>query len=219
MLVTLEDMKDYLGIDSGDTTYDDFLTSQINLISNAIELYCGRKLELASYTQTFYKDDFIDSGLTSYKDLYLYHFPLVTLTSVDEDGESVALTDVRKQDAHALLRRLESDRVVSWFNCVNKIEISYDAGYSTIPLVIQDVVFALVAERYNKKVNGIDVNFGNDVQRVSIPGVMSIDFDYTLQANERSNPYGMILGNYINVLDPFRSERVLLGEIRFNYVV
>ncbi len=47
---------------------------------------------------------------------------------------------------------------------------------------------------------------------------MSIDFDYTLQANERKTGFGMILGNYVNILDQYRSERPLIGAIKENYV-
>ncbi len=39
MLVSLADMKTYLGI--GDASYDDFLTEQLVLFSSAIEGYCG----------------------------------------------------------------------------------------------------------------------------------------------------------------------------------
>jgi len=101
---------------------------------------------------------------------------------------------------------------------LQELEVEYTAGYSDIPSVIEDVVFNVVEQRYNKKASGVALSFGNDVQRVSIPGVMSVDFDYTLQANERQSKYGMILGNYGNVLDPWRSERALIGEIKDNYV-
>jgi hypothetical protein len=80
------------------------------------------------------------------------------------------------------------------------------------------VELSIIEERYNKKKSGISLNFGSDVQRVSIAGTISVDFDYSLQSNERVSAYGTILGNYINVLDQYRSERVLTGSGMITYV-
>jgi hypothetical protein len=80
-------------------------------------------------------------------------------------------------------------------------------------------MYELIEERYNKKVAGVALNFGSDVQRLSVPGVMSIDFDYTLQNNERDSKFGMFIKGYANVLDSFRSERSILADsIKDGYV-
>ena len=221
MLVTLDAMKSYLGI--SETTYDDFLTSQINLISSTIENYCGRKLNNASYTQTFYFSDFAGD-----KVLNLFHFPIVSITTVKEIVDTDPITEVpvesteyRIKKSEASLKRVYYGIPTNWFlnlDTLGKVEVVYNARYVEIPLEIQSVVFSLVAERYNKHTSGISIDFGNDVQRVSIPGTISIDFDYSLQANDRNNAFGMIIGNYANVLDYYRSERTVTGEIKENYV-
>jgi hypothetical protein len=64
----------------------------------------------------------------------------------------------------------------------------------------------------------VALNFGSNVQRISVPGVMGIDFDYTLSTNERNNKYGMILGDYLNVFDNYRSERTLVGESEVSFI-
>ena len=87
-----------------------------------------------------------------------------------------------------------------------------------MPTTIQYVVKAIVEERYNKKLSGVSLNFGSDVQRISIPGTISIDFDYTLTSNDRVNAFGNLLGSYLNLLDFYRSERAILGASRLNYV-
>jgi hypothetical protein len=51
-----------------------------------------------------------------------------------------------------------------------------------------------------------------------IPGSIAIDFDYSLNQNERKSAYGVILGNFLNVLDPFRSERVVSGPSKLSYL-
>lgn len=215
MLVSLADMKSYLGIDSSDTTYDAFLTLQLEIVSESIEGYCGRSFEKRTWNQTLYKQDWVNQDK-----IYLYHYPLTQqVTSITkDDGTPMDLDEVVNLNPVAMLRRLGDDGKFLnffFFDC-DSIEVEYEAGYATIPAPIRSVVYSLVSETYSKKKVGIDVNFGNDVQRLSIPGVISIDFDYTLQSNERKNKYGMILGNYLNVLDSYRSERSIgLGSLEY----
>jgi len=218
-LVTLGKVKEYVGETTTDN--DDFINDQIAIISEAVEGYCSRKFEQATYTQTFEAQAYQD--VDKYK-IHTFHFPVISIASVKEiDGtsEETITTYLLEKDKGLIRRTDDSNYRTQWFGVYghnSKVEVVYDAGYATVPLIIQDTVCALVAERYNKKIAGVNIDFGANTQRVSIPGVMSIDFDYTLQANERTVRFGMILGNYVNNLDHFRSERVITGEIRENYV-
>lgn len=205
MLVSLADMKAYLGIT--DNSQDAFLTQQLTYISDVIEQYCGRKFLQATYTQTFYFDDF----LIYPKELELFMFPLVSVTSVEEDSEPV--DEYRSQLSTATLVRPKG-----WFQTGEELIVEYVAGYATTPSPVAQVVYDLVQERYNKQTSGIPLNFGSDVQRVSIPGTISIDFDYTLTSNERVNGFGSVLGKNMNVLDNYRSERAVIGSGRLVYV-
>lgn len=229
MLVSLSDMKDYLGETTN--TYDTFLTNQITIISDSAEGYCARKFLSATYTQTYYGRDFDKDN--DAENLFTYHYPVTSVASVKEiekDGDGVDINTTTLTTDEFLFHP-ESGKFKKttrdgyqrfWFTEYgynSRVEIEYTAGFATTPTPIQDVVYNLVEQRYNKKVAGIDINFGQDVQRLSVPGVMSIDFDYTLQSNERKTAFGMILGNYVNVLDMYRSERKLVGEIKENYVV
>lgn len=222
-LVTLEAMKTYLGV-SG-TDFDAFLTEQIALFSSAIENYCCRKFTQTSYTQTFYKSDFVREDDSHA--LPMFHYPIISVASVKEvcgENESPLIaSDYRINGQLGFIYRFISGMKSRWFLRLGydaTVVVAYSAGYATIPPEIQAVVKSLVEERYNKKKSGIELNFGSDVQRVSIPGVISIDFDYTLQSNERATKFGTLLGNYVNVLDYFRTERALIGSIKENnYVV
>jgi len=207
MLDTLSNVKARLGITG--TTYDTFLTSQIQLISDVIESYCRRKFLEADYIQTFYKEDF-NTG----DQVFLYHYPVSAIASFDVDGTAkVADTDYRLHKPTGKIVPLGSGSIIGRI-----AEVEYTAGYATCPTPILSVLDSLVGERYNKKINGIDLNFGSDVQRISIPGAISIDFDYTLNNNERSSAYGSILGNNANILDDWRAERSVLGSGRLEYV-
>lgn len=208
-LVSLDDMKTYLGIPLVDTTYDAFLTEQLAIISEAVEGYCGRVFSLMNYTQTFYKDE-IDRAT---QELHLFHYPLVAVSSATEGLEDISTT-IRP---HLPTGRIKEPSRY-FFSYGDEVVIEYSAGYANIPQPIRSVVMSLVEERYNKKISGVQINFGSDVQSVSIPGTISIQFDYSLQSNERKNAFGMLLGNYANVLDMYRSERVLVGSIGVNYV-
>jgi hypothetical protein len=225
-LVTLNDLKTYLGISLVDTSYDDFLNYQNEVVSEAIQNYCNRIFLEASYTQTFYADEL--TNLLHSSEFYLYHFPLTSITGInkittDSDGNdaSEAITDYRVHLPSARIIETTASKLARhWFCSSNqRLEVEYEAGYATLPATIKYVVYSLVEEAYNKKRSGVIANFGKDVQRISIPGTLSIDFDYTLQSNERKIAYGMILGNYVNVLDDYRSERSLVGAINLNYLV
>lgn len=208
MLDTLDNVKDRLGITVD--TYDDFLTQQITLISDTIEAYLRRSLTLKTYDQTFYRGDYKTATM-----LELFHFPLTAVASVTEDGEVVDTADYR---IHKPTGRLV--RTNGAFFWPEETVVRFTAGYSdeTMPTPIIAVLDNLVQERYNKKTSGIDLNFGSDVQRISIPGAISIDFDYSLSNNDRKSAFGTILGSNTNVLDSYRSERTVLGDGKLEYI-
>jgi hypothetical protein len=208
LLVSLVDMKSYLGVTN--TDYDVFLTEQLGVISEAVENYCGRIFAQDTYTQTFYSDE----RTAPEKSLYLFHYPVSNLGSVEINGVDIS-DRVRLQGTKG---KITSHPIPFFARYEEELVVVYTAGYATIPLTIQSVVKSLVEERYNKKVAGLDLNFGRDVQSISIPGTINVAFDYTLQANDRKNAFGILLGDYTNVLDFYRSERTLVGEIGTNYV-
>ncbi len=206
MLASLADVKTYLGISTDDD--DTFLTQQITLVSDVIEAYCRRKILEADYSQTFYRGDYNPSKLVE-----LYYFPVSAVTSIEVD--EVAL-DPETYRLHKPTGRITSTE--GSFFIGEETIVLYTAGYAELPTPIMSVLSSIVGERYNKKKSGVDLNFGTDVQRISIPGAISIDFDYTLANNERKSTYGTILGNYVNILDDYRSERSVIGSGKLEYV-
>jgi len=226
MLVTLEKMKAYLGIPELTTTDDAFLTSQIAYFSEAIESYCVRKFESATYVETFYRNEWLEQNNETSKSLILYAFPVYELVSVrqffDEDdlvGEAIA--NPRIHYPTGTLRRRSTDResffMDDLFNTAEIIKVTYKAGFQTIPEVLQQTVMELVETRYNRKKAGISLNFGSDVQSISIPGTLNIAFDYSLINNDRKTAFGNLLGNHLNVIDNYRSERAVAHASRLEY--
>lgn len=225
-MISLADMKTYLGVTS--TDYDTFLTQQINVVSEAIEKYCQRIFTQKTYTETYYLSDLKELNVVRLKSLYTYAFPIISVTEVREyqdasDLVGVARTDFRVNKPHGMITVNDdavsffSKGVCGFFDGAEILKVTYTGGYATIPYTIQEVIYNLVSARYNKKISGVALDFGSDVQRVSIPGTISVDFDYSLTSNDRSSPFGTILGNNLNILDQFRSERVI-HKARIEYV-
>ncbi len=220
MLVSLDDMKEYLGIPLGDTSQDSYLTTELLMFTEAIENYCNRKFEVATYVERIYHRDFYNA-----RDHHLYHFPIVSIASAIEkakDEDDITLNTLVNKRTGKFNVLDEDEYFTRLFVNTGRngyMDITYDAGYATVPLEVQESVKMLVQARYNKKNSGVDFNFGSNVQRINVAGVMGIDFDYTLSTNERNNKYGMILGDYQNVFDNYRSERTLIGETEVTYMV
>lgn len=206
MLDTLSNVKSRLGITG--STYDTFLTGQIQLISDVIEAYCRRKFLSAVYEQKFYREDNRANNMMT-----LFHFPVSEVASIIVDDVEWEDSFFRTNEQHGIVRSL-----VGPFFTASETVVTYTAGYATCPTPILGVLDALVEERYNKKTSGVGLNFGSDVQRISIPGTISIDFDYTLANNDRKSAYGTIIGNYANILDDWRSERAVLGNDKLIFI-
>lgn len=212
MLGSVEEFCEWAGIDSESLTDEDaiFIETQLTLLDEAVRTYCRREFELKTYKQTFYSEDYYPE-----RELQLYQYPVKELISVEED--SVALTEdqleeIRLHKPTAILKRR------SGFHLAMETEVTYSAGYEIIPPIIMNVIYSITQERYNKKKAGIQLSFGSDVQRVSIPGTISVDFDYSLQNNESTSRLGTILGSYVNQLNEYRSERTVIGSGKLQYV-
>jgi len=207
MLDTLSNVKSRLGITG--TSHDTFLTQQIQLVSDVIENYCGRKFLTARYIQTFYREDHCPS-----KKMELFHFPVQSIDDFKVDDVDADDTEYR---LHKETGTVSGVRGRSFF-WAEETAVKYTAGYDTCPTPVLAVLDDIINERYNKRVAGVALDFGDDVQRISIPGAISIDFDYSLSNNERKSAYGVILGSNVNVLDHWRSERAVLGKDKLEYV-
>lgn len=208
MLIPLSEVKDFLGIDALNSEYDSFLTLYGDMYSDAMEVYCRRKFLSATYTQTFYKDHF--EGRNT--DLYLYHFPLISVTSIFEGDLEIENFRVAKNIGMVTNKD-------GWFISGEEIVAIYEAGYTTLPNPLKYSLLSLLQSSFNRKKEGIDVNFGSDVQSIAIPGVLNISFDYSLQNNDQKSVLGVMLREHLNVLDQYKSERKFTGvTVRESYV-
>lgn len=202
-MITLAEIKTILGV--SDATQDAFLTHWIAVVSNAIEEFCGRSFSQKNYKEIFYRNDWPMSNLRT------YHYPIVAITSIkDQDGNNI-LPHFR---VHRPTGSLDMIQRLSW----DEIEVEYSAGNNELPPIVKEVLVSIIKEKYNRSQSGIDLNFGADVQRVSIAGSLSVDFDYSLENNSSKNDLGMILGNYKNMLNPYVSAKRVINTQVKHYV-
>lgn len=214
MLDSLANIKSRLGITTSDD--DAFLTQQITMLSDVIEAYCRRKFNSSSWVQTWYCED-LRQWMRDTRELEMYHFPLISVQDISVDDTDLSGGDlaaaIRIHKPTGKIRRVDGKTLFGGI-----VVVSYTAGYASVPTPVLAVLDGLVSERYNKKKSGIDLNFGSDVQSISIPGAISIAYDFSLTNNDRTSAYGTIIGNYANVLDDWRSERAVVGNGKLEYV-
>jgi hypothetical protein len=98
-LTTLANVKEYLDIEADDTSRDSFLERLIEASSRQIEAFCGRRFEIQAYSETY------DGNASDI--LFLKNTPIVSVTDVSMDGESVPADEFKVYDDYVrLLSRL-----------------------------------------------------------------------------------------------------------------
>jgi uncharacterized phiE125 gp8 family phage protein len=154
-LTLLPDVKAFLKI--AITTDDDLLQGLINACSTAIERYCRRKFKSQTYTNEFYDG-------TGYKTLNLKNYPVSNVSSVSIDGVVLSSSNyVCKTDTGVLARKgpsLPGLRVNSnWPEGDWNIQVTYTAGYTTIPDDLELACKMFVASIYKADIAAFSTTF------------------------------------------------------------
>lgn len=116
-LTTRDRVKAYLNL--SDTTWDTVIDDEIDAVSQAIEKHCNRTFGLATLTA-----EKIDGDGT--EELQL-RFPVVSITSISNDGTSVVVTTNYELYSSTGLVVLTDGTV--WTSGRKKITITYRYGY------------------------------------------------------------------------------------------
>ncbi len=121
-LITAAQFKGYIpSIAAGDTSNDTLFELLIDGVSEAFDGYVGRPLAKTTYTAVYYDGNGKET-------LLLPNYPIVSITSIAEDG--TALTEGENSDylfyaASGILKRVSG----AWLKGPKKIKITYVAGY------------------------------------------------------------------------------------------
>lgn len=141
----MADVKETLGLSSGDTSKDNIITRKINQATEMIEGWCGfdrdHHFKQATYTNEEYKG-------TGSDELVLKAFPVTAVSdfgvrsSVENisDWDSISNQDYFTQTNSGVLRLLFGST-----NYSNNYRVTYTAGYSTIPSDLAEACATLAA--------------------------------------------------------------------------
>ena len=120
-LTVVETVRAELGIT--DRAEDENLARWITQASRIIAEYCNRVFARETVSETF-------RLATRNGDLLLSRYPVVSIASVIDNGETLAETDYEFASATGVLTRLSDDTPTCW--PLGKIVVTYTAGYSLL---------------------------------------------------------------------------------------
>lgn len=164
-LITLAELKIWLNI-SGNTE-DSRLEAYINTISSAIEKYLKRTLKAGDYTEKY-------SG-TDEQELILNNYPVNSVDSVAIDGIELNEEDYEFLSSGVLLKS-DGWLISGLGNYLSgkidfperNIEVTYNAGFETVPDDLKLVVYEAVSDLYFRKKSGGEVIQSKKVDDVSV---------------------------------------------------
>lgn len=116
-IVTLNDMKSFLGIPSTQTGKDTLLENLLDSYNDMIEDYLGVTCINSSYTEV-YDGDGADT-------LFVKHYPIVSVTSLSIDGDIISSSDYKIYSKEGYIRYTEGVFTKDFKN----VSIIYTAGY------------------------------------------------------------------------------------------
>lgn len=160
-LCSLEDVKETLGIDAGNTQQDNLIVRKINQATDMIENYTGRRFKLTTYTDEEYDSPGGDQ-------LILKQRPVTALTSFgsrdssfnDNDWDTFE-TDRYFLDSNAGVVDLTFNTWGRW----NRFKVTYTAGYSTIPADISEAAATLAAYLVENPTSTVGIRRKKEGQR------------------------------------------------------
>lgn len=153
-LCSLEDVKELLGIDSGDTSKDNIIRRRINQATVMIERYCGgRRFKATNYTD-------IELDATNSDQITLDQYPIISFTSLasrdgglNEDNWDTTEADRYFVDDEAGVVDLTYTARGGW----NRYRATFRAGYETIPSDLQEACATLAAYLVENGTSGTGV--------------------------------------------------------------
>lgn len=188
-LTTVADVKETLGIASGDNTKNNLIIRKINLATEMIEGYCNLAYN-HHFAQTTYTDEEYDAPNT--RELLLLASPVTTLTSLskrdssDNEGswDTIETEDYFLNSAAGII---ESNLLLTGH--YNRFKATYTAGYSTIPADLAEAAATLAAYMVSNATTGAGVQSIREGQR---------QITYAVNSQEKSLIESLGLDNVLN---------------------
>lgn len=143
-LTTVADVKETLGIDSGNTTKDNLIKRKINQATDAIESYCGKN-NSQHFASTAYTDEYDGTGTNQ---LILKNRPVISVTSFSVRNTSQNVSDWTIIDTELYFTDTTAGVIDCLFGIVpawNVYRVIYTAGFVTIPSDLAEACATLAA--------------------------------------------------------------------------
>lgn len=164
-LTTLADVKETMGIDSGDTSRDNLIKRKINQATDYIESFCQLSRD-HHFKETTYTDEEYDG--TGSDQLSLKMRPVISIASLQsrngsENNDSWDSVDSQFyfSDLSAGLIDFNYSNNLNW----NSFQVTYTAGYSTIPADLAEACASLAAYWVENSTSGTNVKRKREGQR------------------------------------------------------
>lgn len=210
-LTTVADVKESLGIDSGDNSKNNLIIRKINQATEMIERYTGRRFKTTTYTNEEYDATGIDQLILRQRPIHTDEaFSLSWRnSSQNEDQWEVSETEYYFSDANAGVVDGNFNFGGRW----NRFRVTYTAGYDTIPADIAEAAATLAGFLVENGAAGTNVKSKTEGQRKieyqdqGMQGAMSL-FEQ-LGIDDILNPYRNypIMDNRWNVSIILRQSR------------
>lgn len=144
--VTLAEAKAALGIPTSETSRDVALTAAVAAANAALLGIFG----LTSDAVTAYEDE-LDVDDESTTSIWLSRWPVVEVTSITDDGETIDVADVKLwgEMGNISFRARPTRSRRYWTQGVGTVAVSYTAGWSTVPDALKTAGLVIALHSFN----------------------------------------------------------------------
>lgn len=164
-LTSVSDVKETLGISSGEDSKDNLITRKINQATDMMERWCGYNVDQHFAETTYTNEEYDGNGSNR---LILRNRPVTSITSFqyrDTTQNTDDWTDVESE----LYFRDEKPGIISLLftqtDHFQRYRVSYVAGYSTIPHDLAEACATLAAYLTDNSQTGVAVKRKEEGQR------------------------------------------------------
>jgi len=199
--ITLADAHELLGTAS---TGDDIeVSGMIADIDAMILSYLHRDLRHCEYSEITFRPE---GSFFS-----VYHWPILTITSITSDGTAVPETDMDIDTDKGLLYFTDEGLTFTGTQ-PTKVVVQYTCGYDPLPLELQVMFRTLLVER-NDASGSAAANSTGEIKKVSLVGVAAVEFDtggsVAYSGVDRLSGVPEELRPYVGLLDRYRSDKTM----------
>ncbi len=164
-LCTVNDVKETMGLDAGNTSRDNLIKRKINQATEMIEGWCQLSRNHHFKETTYTNEEFDGVGSNQ---LNLRMRPVSTVSSFQTRSTTVNQDDWGDVESDLYFSNLEAgvlDLLFTQSSSFNRYRVTYTAGYSTIPSDLSEACATLAAYLVENSATGTSVKRKREGQR------------------------------------------------------